>query len=136
MDYAFDWCQQMTKLEFDPDSELSIIQRSFCVASAVRSIRIPAFVKSIGISLFDRSTVIKKIYFAGGELSCDTNFTKLKLPDFAIYVLPNYPSQTFCSKQVNIISKLPTYHTKSCAVNNAYSQIRINMLSSMILTID
>lgn len=132
LDYAFDWCQQMTKIEFDADSLLTNVGNSFCVGALIRSIRLPASVAVIKSQIFTKAYNLEKIYFAGGLVACSTNLSSVT--NITINVLPNYPSQYFCSKPVTIINKLPSYHPKSCRVSGIY-MINMMLLLTPVITI-
>lgn len=132
LDYAIDWVPYLEKVEFERDSQLIEIQRSFLVDSTVTRLEIPAYASSIGTAFLKYNTHIKKIFFFGkNEITCESDLSAYE--DLQIYVHSYYKSSKLCS--VSVISRdiFPSLAPVTCNYKNEMNNIRLLYLCSFIL---
>ena len=108
---SLDWCSYLQKIEFDRESSLTMIGRSFAVNSSITKIIIPSRVNRIADLLFRNAKKLKTIYYGGSELECLEN---LNSSSISIYVLPNYKDNMFCKHIVTVLSEFPLEKIPSC----------------------
>lgn len=115
LNYAFDWCYKLERIDFEPDSSLTFIVISFLVNSSIRTLRLPPYVNTIGVNFLTYYNTIRSIYFAGFAPTCSKDLSSYNL---SVYVYPNYDSTKFCNKIITTTKVFPTKIMYSCKMTN------------------
>lgn len=125
---AFDRCYNLVKFEFEDNSNFQIDIGAFLYYTNVQKVTFPNTLKVIGPYFSENVSEIH--YYGTHYITCEQDFTR----DISIYVLNNFPSETFCGKPITRINEIPQIMIKSC-YNYLFLADNINIFSIPFLYI-